>query len=134
MGKTGEVEYVKLDCIVVGQVAKKAIELLKQDVDAKRKVLVGFRAGDPKPDFYEYKDGKTGEIKPVEGLKARLLQLTYAMVDGRKVDIPLVPKPDPAALTKPYEQAKDDIDMDTQVDVDAGSACEDAHYAVEHAE
>jgi hypothetical protein len=51
-----------------------------------------------------------------EGLKARLLQITFAKVDGQKVEIPLVErpaKPADAAAQSPPEAA-------------AGSACGDA--------
>lgn len=92
MGKADSVEYVSIDCIVVGQIAKLAIDQLKDDVDAKHKVIIGFRAGDPKPDFYEYPDRETGQPKQGQGLKARLLQVTFAKVNGQKVDIPLVPR------------------------------------------
>jgi hypothetical protein len=56
-------------------------------------VLVGFRAGDPKPERYKFPDRETGQSVQREGLKARLLQITFAKVDGDKVDIPLVQRP-----------------------------------------
>lgn len=115
MGKADAVEYVGIDCIVVGKIAKQAIELLAEDVKAKRKVIVGFRAGDPKPEFYEYPDRETGEQKQGQGLKARLLQLTFAKVNGQKIDIPLVPR-----NTAPESEAPQG-DQDDGV----GSACGD---------
>ncbi|CAD5366584.1 hypothetical protein RA210_U10398 [Rubrivivax sp. A210] len=92
MGRADAVEHVSIDCIVVGTIAKQAVRQLTEDVEAKRKVFIGFRAGDPKPDFYEFPDRETGEPKKGSGLKARLLQLTLAKVNGIKVDIPLVPR------------------------------------------
>lgn len=92
MGKADAVEYVGIDCIVVGSIAKQVVEQLTADVEAQRKVIIGFRAGDPKPDFYEYPDRETGEPKSRSGLKARLLQVTFAKVNGSKVEIPLVPR------------------------------------------
>lgn len=98
MGEAGAVEYLSIDCRVVGQVAKAAVLQLKADVLAKRKVVVGFRAGDPKPEFYEVPDAQSGEMKPKEGLKARLLQLTFAKVNGERVEIPVVARAEtPAA-------------------------------------
>jgi len=87
-GVEGSVEYVSFDLKIVGRQAKEAINLLRQAVDDKQKVFVGFRAGSPRPDFYEYT--KDGETRQVEGFKARLLQLTFALVNGEKFEIPLV--------------------------------------------
>jgi hypothetical protein len=116
MGKADAVEYVSIDCIVVGKVAKLAIEQLSEDVKAKKRVIVGFRAGDPKPDFYEYPDRETGEPKQGQGLKARLLQLTFAKVDGQKVDIPVVPRNTPPESAVAQGSGDDD---------GVGSACGD---------
>ena len=93
MGEATAVEDVSIDCRVVGAQALVAVGQLEDAVKAKQKVIVGFRAGDPKPDFYEFPDGKTGEVIQREGLKARLLQLTFAKVDGQKVQIPVVERP-----------------------------------------
>lgn len=117
MGKADAVEYVGIDCIVVGSIAKQVVEQLMADVEAKRKVIIGFRAGDPKPDFYEYADRETGEQKTGSGLKARLLQVTFAKVNGSKVDIPLVPR---------NTQPESDAPQGGHDDGDGvGSACSD---------
>lgn len=108
MGPADSVEYVGVDCKVVGKVAMQAVAMLRPHVEAKQKVIVAFRVGDPKPDFYEYKDRQTGEPRQGQGLKARLLQLTLAKVDGQKVDIPLVPRGD-----KPEEHSEDDAGVGT---------------------
>lgn len=118
MGKADAVEYVSIDCIVVGKIAKQAIEQLSEDVNAKRKVIVGFRAGDPKPDFYEYPDRETGEKKQGQGLKARLLQLTFAKVNGEKVDIPIVPRNTASEPAAP--QGGDDDGVGSACGDDAG--------------
>lgn len=112
-GQSDSVEYVSIDCIVVGAIAIQVIEILEDSVKAEKKVIIGFRAGDPKPDFYEFEDRKTNEIVRREGLKARLLQITHAKVDGQRVTIPVVERPAPVA-----QQA------DSRVE--AGSACDDA--------
>ena len=91
MGESDSVEYVSIDCRVVGKQALAALELLAGSVNAKHKVIVGFRAGDPKPDVYEFE--YNGETRKVEGFKARLLQLTFAKVNGERFDIPLVDRP-----------------------------------------
>lgn len=114
MGTADNVEYVGIDCIVVGKIAKQAIDLLAKDVENRQKVIVGFRAGDPKPDFYEYPDRDTGQMKQGSGLKARLLQLTFAKVNGQRVEIPVVPRQTPSG--GPQDRTDDD---------GVGSACED---------
>lgn len=96
MGVQGDVEFVAIDCRVVGHQAIEVVDMLSEAVEAKCKVIVGFRASDPKPDFYTVKDHKTGEPVDREGLKARLLQITLAKVDGARIDIPLVERPVPA--------------------------------------
>lgn len=90
MGQAGEVEYLSIDCRVVGQQAKTVVSMLEGAVGNRQKVIVGFRAGDPKPDFYQYEDRKTNEMVKREGLKARLLQITHAKVDGVRQDVPTV--------------------------------------------
>lgn len=95
MGTEDSVEYVSIDCRIVGKQAQEAAALLYEAVKAKKKVIVGFRASDPKPDFYEYQE------KQYEGLKARVLQFTFAKVDGEKFEIPLVER---AATHAPAQQ------------------------------
>jgi hypothetical protein len=118
MGTADSVEYVSIDLKVVGKQAMQVVEQLAKDVEARRKVLVGFRAGDPKPDFYEFEDKTTKQMVQREGLKARLLQITFAKVDGQKVDIPLVERP-----AKPSDAVQSGSDVGPD---GAGSACGDA--------
>jgi hypothetical protein len=117
MGTTDAVQYVAIDCRVVGKLAMQSVRQLKADVDARRKVIVAFRVGDIKPDFYTYKDRTTGEQRDGQGLKARLLQITLAKVDGQKVDIAVVPR---------GEAPEVHAELDEDHDAGAGSACEDA--------
>lgn len=93
MGAGDSVEYQSVDCIIVGKVALQVVNMLKADVEKKSKVIVGVRVSDLKPDFYEFPDRETGEMVQREGLKGRLLQITFAKVDGVKIDIPLVERP-----------------------------------------
>ena len=115
MGKLDAVEYQSIDCRVVGKLAIEVVEQLAKDVEAKRKVLIGFRAGDPKPDFYEFEDKTTKQLVQREGLKARLLQITFAKVDGVKVEIPLVERQLKPSATGAAESTSDE---------GVGSACE----------
>jgi len=112
-GQSDAVEYASIDCIVVGAIAIQVVEMLEDSVKAEKKVIIGFRAGDPRPDFYEFEDRKTHEVVRREGLKARLLQITHAKVDGQRLTIPTVERPAPAAQNS--EDSR----------VEAGSACDD---------
>jgi len=66
---------------------KDAIHLIRrctEAVDAKRKVLIGFRVGDPWIDQFTYSKGpKAGQ--PGASLKARLLFVSWIKVDGEFV-------------------------------------------------
>lgn len=117
MGTADSVEYLSIDLKVVGKQAIQVVEQLVKDVEARRKVLIGFRASDPKPDFYEFEDKTTKQPVQREGLKARLLQVTFAKVDGQRVEIPLVERPvNPSAHPDGNDHASSE---------GAGSACED---------
>lgn len=125
MGTADAVEYVSIDCRIVGKLALEAVKQLKSAVAAKSKVIVGFRAGDPKPEFYAYKDSKSGEDRSGQGLKARLLQLTFAKVDGNKVEIPLV--------ARPTDDRPSDLAGEQSAETGAGSACEDTSHVLAEA-
>jgi hypothetical protein len=119
MGDSNQVEYLSIDCIVVGKLAKQTVSQLTAASNSKQKVLIGFRAGDPKPEFYEFEDRDTKQMVQRSGLKARLLQITFAKVDGVKVDIPLV------------QRASDsDAPAGTGDDSGVGSACGDESRAL----
>ncbi|MFT3819824.1 MAG: DUF3577 domain-containing protein [Rubrivivax sp.] len=101
MGTGEDVEYLSFDCRVVGAIAKDVVQQLRADVDAKHKVIVGFRCGDAKPDSYEIeRDGKT-EVRT--GMKARLLQVTFAKVNGQRVAIPVVDRPAAGNPDSPFK-------------------------------
>ena len=133
MGPSDSVEYVSIDCRVVGKQAREVVEMLEAAVADKKKVIIGFRAGDPTPDFYEVP--REGGKERREGLKARLLQVTFAKVGGNRVDIPLVERPqqnnahqrassgagapDTSGDYAPQHPGADDDGI--------GSACEDGH-------
>jgi hypothetical protein len=71
------------------------VRQLMPAIERERKVLVGFKLGDVYPDTFTYqrgeKQGQTGV-----SLKARLLRITWAKVDGEPVVLP-VPSQEQAA-------------------------------------
>jgi len=83
----GRDDTTKLDCRISGAPAKVGIEHLRPAIEAGKSVVVGFSAGDPTPDLFEYKNGpKAGQTGA--GIKARLLKIRWARVDGKLVDLP----------------------------------------------
>lgn len=86
-GKRDDAQYTYCDVYVVGQRAKEIVKMLEQDVLADRKVLIGFKLGDPSAQAYEVREGESqGEIRTV--IRGRLLKITMAKVDQEFVDLP----------------------------------------------
>lgn len=80
-GSSDAVEYTRFDCRVSGEEAISVINRLKADIEAKKKVLVGFKIGDLYAETFTYDKGdKAGQTGI--SLKAHLLRLTFAKVDG----------------------------------------------------
>lgn len=83
-GAKDNVQYTRFDCIVRGSKAQEIVKSLIPDIEADRAVLVGFKLGDLYADTFKYTSGdKAGETGV--SLKARLLQITWAKVDGNTV-------------------------------------------------
>ena len=93
-GDDGRDQSTKLDCRVSGAPAKLAIAHLRSAIEAGQSVIVGFSAGDPTTDIFEYRSGeKAGQTGA--GIKARLLKVRWARVDGEVVDLPGVETSEP---------------------------------------
>ena len=91
-GSSDDVEYTKFDCRVSGKLAQDAVRLLTEDVKAEKKVLIAFKIGDFYPESFVFENGeRKGETGIV--IKGRLLQITFAKVDGDIVDLPQTDKP-----------------------------------------
>lgn len=88
-GEADNVEYTRFDCRVSGKEAQAIVRQLMPAIEAERKVLVGFKLGDLYAETFTYqrgeKQGQTGV-----SLKARLLRITWAKVDGESVALPNV--------------------------------------------
>lgn len=86
-GDSDEVQYTHFDVRISGSDARKVVEGLRPDVDAKKKVIVGFRIGDIFVDRFVYQnDGehhKKGEVGVM--LKGRLLKVSFVKVDGERI-------------------------------------------------
>ena len=86
-GSADNVEYTRFDCRVSGQTAQEIVRQLKPAIEDGRTVLVGFKIGDLYAETFTYergeRDGQTGI-----SLKARLLRIGWAKVDGEPVTLP----------------------------------------------
>jgi len=86
-GPAGEVEYTRFDCRVSGAEAQRIVRQLAPEVAAEKSVLIGFKLSDPYPELFTF---EKGERKGQQGVsvKARLLRIKFAKVDGQAVALP----------------------------------------------
>lgn len=85
-GPTDDPKYTRFDCIVAGQQARDSVQRLQAAVEAKQKVLIGFTLSDPHAEAFVFQQGdKAGE--PGAQLKARLLKVQWAKVDGEPFEL-----------------------------------------------
>ena len=74
---------------MAGRQAKAAIQELKSAVEDERKVLIGFTLSDLYPEVFTYKRGEKAGQTGIS-LKARLLRIGWAKVDGEPLEIEAV--------------------------------------------
>lgn len=85
-GQAGAVEYTKFDVKCTGRNTAEIVRLLEPMINAKKRVIVGFRVADIYPDSYVAKGGaREGEM--IIELKGRLLKISFAKCDGEPVDL-----------------------------------------------
>ena len=83
-GASDAVEKTWFDIRVSGQEAQKVVRDLMPDTEAGKSVLVGFKLGDLTAETFIYEKGpKAGQTGV--SLKARLLRIAWAKVDGKTV-------------------------------------------------
>ena len=83
-GNADDAHYTHLDCVVSGQQAKDLVRQLQPAVDGDCKALVGFLLNDLYGQPFVFQNGdKAGEAGV--NLKARLLRIEWAKVDGKSV-------------------------------------------------
>ena len=80
-GSVENVQYTHFECRVSGRAAQDCVRALAPAVEDRAKVLVGFTLSDLYAEPFTYRNGeKAGETGV--SLKARLLRLSWAKVDG----------------------------------------------------
>jgi len=81
-GSVNDVRYTHVECRVSGKQAQELMRQLKPAVEGKLRVLVGFTLSDLFAEHFIFKNGdKAG--KTGISLKARLLRVSWAKVDGQ---------------------------------------------------
>jgi len=81
-GSVDDVRYTHVECRVSGKQAQELMRQLKPAVEGKLRVLVGFTLSDLFAEQFIFKNGdKAG--KTGISLKARLLRVSWAKVDGQ---------------------------------------------------
>ena len=85
-GSVDNVQYTHFECRVSGRQAQQVVRQVKPAVEGKLKVLIGFTLSDLFAEPFTYKNGdKAGETGI--SLKARLLRISWAKVDGESIEI-----------------------------------------------
>ena len=85
-GNVTDVRHTYFECGVYGEQAQNVVRELKPAVDGESKVLIGFTLSDLKADAFIFQKGdKAGQ--PGVNLKARLIKIAWAKVDGEKVPV-----------------------------------------------
>ena len=105
-GSVDDVEYSRIDTIIVGTDACELIKQYKEDINQQdSRVICGFKVGDIYADPYKNNDGEDRAV-----IKGRLLYISWIKVNGEmvyKAEKPQTKSPD----TNPQQQestAKDD--------------------------
>jgi hypothetical protein len=85
-GSVSNVQRTYFECGVYGEQAQNAVCELKPAVEGESKVFIGFTLSDLKVEPFLYKQGeKAGQ--PGANLKARLIKISRAKVDGQPVPL-----------------------------------------------
>lgn len=86
-GKSTDVNRSYFECAVYGEQAQARVRELSAAVEADKKVLIGFTLSNLSAETFTFKQGdKAGQTGI--SLRARLIRVAWAKVDGQKVTLP----------------------------------------------
>jgi hypothetical protein len=89
-GRVDKPSYTYYDCTsVIGKALDKYLLLKDATNDDYKKVMVCFKVSDGYPDSYVTKDKKTGQEVRRHVIKCKLLNITWASIDGQEVQFEL---------------------------------------------
>ena len=81
-GRVDDAQYTRFECRVSGKQAEEIVRQVRPAVEGKLKVLVGFTLSDLFAEAFTFKNGDLAGETGIS-LKARLLRVSWAKVDGR---------------------------------------------------
>lgn len=85
-GSVSDVQHTYFECGVYGEQAQNTVRELMPAVEGESKVLIGFTLSNLSADSFTFKQGdKAGQTGV--NLKARLIKIAWAKIDGQKVSI-----------------------------------------------
>jgi hypothetical protein len=83
-GSVANVQHTYFECGVYGEEAQRIVRELKAAVEDESKVLIGFTLSNLKADGFIFQQGdKAGQ--PGVNLKARLIKVAWAKVNGQRI-------------------------------------------------
>ena len=85
-GKSTDVNRTYFDCVVYGEQAQQSVRELQSAVDADQKVLIGFTLSNLSAETFTFQQGEKAGQTGIN-LKARLIRVAWAKVDGEKVSL-----------------------------------------------
>ncbi len=89
-GRVDNPSYTYYDCTsVIGKALAKYLLLKDAIKDDTKKVMVCFKVSDGRPDSYVIKDKTTGQDVRRHVIKCKLLNITWASIDGQEVQFEL---------------------------------------------
>ena len=80
-GSAGNAQYTHFECSVSGRKAQATVRELQSAVEGKLKVLIGFTLSNLHAESFTFASGEQAGQTGIR-LKARLLRISYAKVDG----------------------------------------------------
>lgn len=81
-GSVGNVQYTHFECSVSGRKAQTTVRELQSAVEGNLKVLIGFTLSNLHAESFTFQNGDRAGQTGIR-LKARLLRVSYAKVDGQ---------------------------------------------------
>jgi hypothetical protein len=117
-GRVDNPSYTFYDCTsVLGKAFEKYL-LLKDDInDDNKKVMICFKVSDGRPDSYVTKDKQTGQDVRRHVIKCKLLDITWASIDGQVVQFELDSDDDDQQTSQSQQDSGDHINDNDQTNV-----------------
>jgi hypothetical protein len=114
-GRVDKPSYTYYDCSsVIGKALDKYLLLKDAINDDNKKVMVCFKVSDGRPDSYVTKDKTTGQEVRRHVIKGKLLNITWASIDGQEVQFELDDENDGKGESQADDNQQADLSADAQ--------------------